>query len=233
MSHDGLPSAILMNLTSSSFGMSVGTGGSSRLPFDAERPVGDLSMVELAQQLEQVTAWIEAQRVREREARSVYQVVANEVEANIAQIKDYAERLMQAQQRKMMSFNGLLGTPATVEPKPMVEVTLGRPSVPSLRPRGGAPKNISDAILAIWSMDRYAEPLTTEEIAEALPEVGYESEAAATSLRSSINQALAKLCRVGRVVRFRSDGSQIDIGDHTSRARKYLAATRLPEPSEV
>gem|GEM_PF-938000 len=240
-----------MNLNSTFSGVSVGAGLSSgvssvpsgpltrpasALPFDATRPVGEMSMVELAQQLEQVTGWIEAHRVREREARAVYQAVANEVEATVKQIKDYAERLVQAQHRKMSSFNGLLGTPEQViEPKngdrPMVEVTLGRSS--SAVHRGPVPRNISDAILAIWAMDRYAEPLTTEEIAEALPEVGYESEAAATSLRSSINQALAKLCRVGRVVRFRNDGSQIDIGDHTSRARKYLAATRLPEPTEV
>jgi hypothetical protein len=188
-----------------------------------------MSMVELAQQLERVTAWIEAQRVREREARAVYQVVANEVEANVKQIKEYAERLMQAQQRKMSSFNGLLGVPeqSMKESHPQVEVTLRR------NRNTAAPKNIGDAIIAVWGMDRYAEPLTTEEIADALPEVGYQSDAAATSLRSSINQALAKLCRVGRVVRFRSDGSQIDIGDHTSRARKYLAATRLPEPSDV
>lgn len=208
---------------------SVGAGLTSRLPFDAEQPVGEMSMVELAQQLERVTAWIEAQRVREREARAVYQVVANEVEANVKQIKEYAERLMQAQQRKMSSFNGLLGVPdqSMRENHPQVEVTLRRNRTTA------APKNIADAIIAVWGMDRYAEPLTTEEIAEALPEVGYQSDAAATSLRSSINQALAKLCRVGRVVRFRSDGSQIDIGDHTSRARKYLAATRLPEPSDI
>jgi hypothetical protein len=59
--------------------------------------------------------------------------------------------------------------------------------------------------------------------------VGYKTDAAPASLRSSVNQALAKLCRVGTIVRLRADGSVIPPKDKTSRARKYLAATRLPE----
>ena len=194
------------------------------IPFSGERPVSELSLVEVAEQLEKVTGWIEAQRVREREARTVWQAVSQETEANIQKIRDYAQELVKHQHRKMTSFDGLLGVRPEVKP-----LTNGI-SRPNGRPvTKASPRNIAQAILEIWSLERFTEPLTTEEIAEALPATGYKTEAAPTSLKSSVNQALAKLCRVGTVVRLRADGSPIPPKDKTSRARKYVAATRLPE----
>ncbi len=199
-----------------------------RLPFNTDRPIAEMSLVEVAEQLERVTGWIEAQRVKEREARALYETVARQIDANVRAIKDYAERLVEHQRRKMQSFDSMLGKPA--EP-PAPAAPRNRTPSNSARPAGmPGIKNLSDAILAIWTLDRYSEALTTEEILAALDDVGYRSDAAPTSLRSSINQALAKLCRVGRVVRFRADGSQISPKDNKSRARKYLSAIRLPEP---
>jgi hypothetical protein len=201
----------------------------SSLPFVSSKPVEEMSMVEISDQLEKVTAWIGEERSREREARGVYDVIAGEVEANVKSIRQYAVRLLHLQRQKLSSFDGMLGKAA---PRPTVTVkATGLARQATFKKAGGAePKNLAEAIVSIWTLERYAEPLTTEEIAEALPEVGHQTEAAATSLRSSINQALAKLCRVGRVVRFRADGSQIDPKDNASRARKYLGAIRLPEP---
>lgn len=191
----------------------------------ADKPVAEMTLVEIAEQLERVTGWIEAQRVREREARTVWQTVATQVEANVQRIRDYAQELVKHQHRKMSSFDGLLGPTPEVKPVGGTAKAPPRPAVPSK----GVPRNIADAILGIWSLERYPEPLTTEEIAEALPDTGYKTDAAPTSLRSSINQALAKLCRVGTVVRLRGDGTVIPPKDKTSRARKYVAASRLPE----
>ncbi len=194
------------------------------LPFTADRPVADLTLVEIAEQLEKVTGWIEAQRVRERDARRAYDLISQQVEANVDQIRKYANDLLNAQRKRMNAFDGLLGR----QPEAPMSRT-GRSSTP---PQGGgksAKKNIVEAIYDVWSIDRYAEPLTTEEIIAALPDTGYASNAAASSLKSSVNQALAKLCKVGRVVRLRADGTVIPPKDKTSRARKYLAANRLPE----
>lgn len=188
--------------------------------FGDGRDPSDLSLVEVAEQLEKVTGWIETQRVREREARAIYDRVRQETEANISRIRDYAKELVKHQQRKMSSFSGLLG-------QPEAPVGMSRPA-PVLR-SGAMPKNLAEAILAIWSLDRYTDPLTTEDIAAALKDVGYKTDAAEASIRSSVNQALAKLCGTGRVVRLRADGSPIPPRDKTSRARKYVAATRLPE----
>lgn len=200
-----------------------------RLPFNTDRPIAELSLVEVAELLERVTGWIEQQRVKEREARALYETVARQVEANVRAIKDYAERLVEHQRRKMQSFDTMLGKPA--DPPPAASASRGRATSSGPRPNGlPVIKNLSDAILAIWTLDQYSEALTTEEILAALDDVGYHSDAAPTSLRSSINQSLAKLCRVGRVVRFRADGSQISPKDNKSRARKYLSAIRLPEP---
>lgn len=189
--------------------------------FGDGRDPSDLSLVEIAEQLEKVTGWIETQRVREREARSIYDRVRQETESNISRIRDYAKELVKHQQRKMSSFSGILGQPEA--PAPSAART-----APSVR-SGSTPKNLAEAILAIWSLDRYADPLTTEDIAAALKDVGYKTDAAEASIRSSVNQALAKLCGTGRVVRLRADGSPIPPRDKTSRARKYVAATRLPE----
>jgi hypothetical protein len=129
----------------------------------------------------------------------------------------------------MSAFDGLLGKSAGSSARnPLARSASFAKSAPASS--GKEPKNLAEAIVSIWTLDRYTEPMTTEEIAEALSDVGYESDAAATSLRSSINQALAKLAKVGRMVKFRADGSQISPKDHSSRARKYLAAIRLPEP---
>lgn len=194
------------------------------IPFSTDKPIGELSLVEIAEQLEKVTGWMEAQRVREREARAVWQTVSQQTEASIQKIREYAQELVKHQHRKMTSFDGLLGTRQEVKP---LSTSSGRPGARS--PGKVIPKNIAQAILDIWSLDKYGEALTTEEIAGALPDTGYKTGAAPTSLKSSVNQALAKLCRVGTVVRLRADGSPIPPKDKTSRARKYLAATRLPE----
>lgn len=195
------------------------------LPFDPSRPVSDLSMVEIAEQLDQVTVWLETERRREQDAREAYEDTAREVETRVRTIRGYAEKLVDQQRRKMSAFDGLLSRQPSAARPP-----LGRTATFTKPVSNKEPKNLGEAIVSIWALDRYAEPLTTEEIAEALADVGYESDAAATSLRSSINQALAKLCKVGRIVKFRADGSQISPKDNTSRARKYLAAIRLPEP---
>lgn len=203
------------------------TNESKPLPFDVSRPVSELSMVEVAEQLDQVAAWIETERQREAEARAVYDAVARDVDGRVRAIRSFAERLLEQHKKKLNAFDGMFSKSAAAPRAP-----LGRsasfPKIP--QPGSNAPKNLAEAIVSIWTLDRYSEPMTTEEIAEALADVGYESDAASTSLRSSINQALAKLCKVGRVVKFRADGSQISPKDHTSRARKYLAAIRLPEP---
>lgn len=201
------------------------TNPSNAVPFDNSRPVAELTMVEIAEQLDRIGGLLEAERRRESEARAVYEAVAGDVNLKIQTITSYAERLVEQHKKKLNAFDGLFAkTPALPRPSP-----LGR-SATFAKPAGSSPKNLAEAIVSIWTLDRYSEAMTTEEIAEALKDVGYESDAASTSLRSSINQALAKLCKVGRVVKFRADGSQISPKDHTSRARKYLAAIRLPEP---
>ncbi|MBM4108951.1 MAG: hypothetical protein FJ255_09130 [Phycisphaerae bacterium] len=189
---------------------------------DMSKPPSQMTLVEVAEQLERVTSWIEGERVKEREARQVYDVIRQQVEARIDQIKAYTQELVRHQHMKMSGFAGLLGQKQEVA---AVAEGARRPS-PAIKP-GERPKNLAEAIAAIWSLDKYAEPLTTEEIGEALTEVGYTTDAAPTSIKSSVNQALAKLCRVGRVIRLRADGSRIAIKDTTSRARKYVAAYRL------
>jgi hypothetical protein len=186
--------------------------------------VAELTMVEIAEHLDRIPGLIEAERRREAEAREVYEAVARDSEQRARLIREYAEKLLEQHKRKMSAFDGMLSRPAVVTPR----APLGRTA--TFPKSAAAPKNLAEAIVSIWALDRYSEAMTTEEIAEAIKDVGYESDAAETSLRSSINQALAKLCKVGRVVKFRADGSPISPKDHTSRARKYLAATRLPEP---
>lgn len=191
------------------------------LPFENSKPIQEMSITEIGGALENVTRWIENERVREREARKVYDTVATEVESKVATIRAYAERLLKANREKMAAFDGLLG----VKPAPAVPASkFGR--APAYL---AEPKNLGEAILSVWQQDRFAEPLTTDELADAVKSIGYETSAAPASLKSSINQALAKLCKVGRVIRYRADGSMIDSKDKSSRARKYLAATRLPE----
>lgn len=193
----------------------------SNLPFENSKPIAEMSITEIGGALENVTRWIENERVREREARKVYDAVASEVESRVATIRAYAERLLKANREKMAAFDGLLGNKQQPQ-----QASLRQNRVPSYL---AEPKNLGEAILSVWQQDRFAEPLTTDELADAVKSIGYETSAAPASLKSSINQALAKLCKVGRVIRYRADGTMIDSKDKSSRARKYLAATRLPE----
>lgn len=200
-------------------------GQPERLPFNDNKPITDMSLVEIAEQLERVTSWIEAQRVRERDARNVYQAVANTVEANIREIRKYGQQLYDLQQKRMSSFQGLLGHTNGTTSAPSNARSVRQDAAVAMAPK----KNIAEAILAIWDLEKFREPLTTEDITDALPDVGYKSTAAPTSLKSSINQALAKLCRQAKVVRYRSDGSRIPIRDTKSRARRYMSAKHAPE----
>jgi hypothetical protein len=88
----------------------------------------------------------------------------------------------------------------------------------------GGRMSINEAVLKVWTLSTPALPLTTEEIAQGLPAVGYSTRAAPKSIKSTLNQALAKLCRDRKVRRFRTDGTEIDPQDTHSRARKYLPA---------
>lgn len=185
-----------------------------------------MSLVEIAEQLERVTSMIEAQRVKEREARKAYEAIAQQVEQSIASIRGHARELVAAQERRVSSFHAMVGH-SSGSGGGASAGRRGGATREASGPRSGgdgSPRNIGDAIIAIWDIERFREPLTTEEIAEALPATGYSSNAAPTSLKSSVNQALAKLCRAGRVLRFRSDGTRIPARDTKSRARKYIAA---------
>lgn len=184
-----------------------------------------MTMVEIAEQLERVTSWIESERVRERESRKEYEAIAKDVDSRIAQIKAFAQQLLDVQGKKVSSFNGLLGReePVHVNGTAKHGKSATRPVAPA------SVKNMADAILAIWSLDKYNEAMTTEEISDALPDTGYQTNAAPTSLRSSINQALAKLCRTAKVIRYRSDGTRISPKDNKSRARKYISALKAPD----
>lgn len=204
-------------------------GETDAVPFDTTHAVADLTLVEIAEQLEKVTGWIETQRVREREARAEYTKIQEETEAKIKQIRDYAQKLVQLQQKRVNAFGGILGMEQEVKPMPGNGKSAAGKGVFAIRTPTGAPKNLAEAIMALWGDGRPGEALTTEEIAEYLPDIGYKTDAAASSIKSSVNQALAKLCKVGRIVRLRADGSIIPPRDKTSRARKYLAAARLPE----
>jgi hypothetical protein len=182
--------------------------------------LGSLSLVQIAERLERVTSQIEAERVREREARARYKEIADQVEAKIAAIKAEASTLVREQHRRMTSFDGLLGAAGNG-----VGAAPGARSPGAERRRGPAeaPANIADAIVRIWTLPQFDEPLSTEEIVDALPDVGYESKAAPRSLRSAVNQALAKLSRDGRVQKYRQDGTVIAKNEPRARARKYRA----------
>ncbi len=194
----------------------------------SERSLADLTMVQIAQELEQVTSLIEAERTREREARQVYRAVADEVEANIARIRKRVEDLLTEQRRRMNSFDGLIGrsAPAASANGPAAGAPRkpGQPASQSEAKPGGRKLSLTDAILMIWKDGGYSEPLTTEEIAGALPEVGYASRASDRSLKSTMNQALAKLCRDRKLRRYRIDGTEISANDKKSRARRYKPA---------
>lgn len=189
-------------------------------PLANARPVGEMSLVEISEQLDKVTSWMEAERVKEREARQTYQQVAQQVEASIAKIRTYAQQLVDTHTRRINAFSGILGREPAPVAKPTRTYTKRAPS------EGGTGRlNIGDAIMSIWADSRFKEPMTTDEISEALGDVGYKSNAAPTSLKSSINQSLAKLSRAGQITRYRSDGERIPSRDSKSRARKYVASS--------
>jgi hypothetical protein len=191
--------------------------------------LADLSLVQIAQELERVTSHIEAERMREREARQAYRAVAEEVEANIEAIRQRARDLLAEQRRRMNSFDGLIGSAGAAQSSPG-SPTNGRmgghaSSVSEVKPSAGGRKvNLTDAILLIWTKGGFSEPLTTEEISGALSEVGYSSRASDRSLKSTMNQALAKLCRERKLRRYRIDGTEIVASDKKSRARRYMPA---------
>lgn len=191
-----------------------------------ERPIPDLSLVQVAERLEKVTAWIEAERVKEREARAAYRAIADKVEARVQQIRGYAEALLAEQRRRMNSFSGLIDR-RSPDPLPasMVE------HAPA-RPRPEQPRlTFTEALLTVWTLEDFRSPLTTEQIQEGLAAVGYESRAAPRSFRSALNQALAKLCREGKILKYRLDGSRIPDVDRISRARRYMAAAATDDAS--
>jgi len=190
----------------------------------APKPVGEMSLVEISEELERITKLIEDERVKEREARAVYDVVAKACEANIALIKKYAQDLRNNHLKRVAAFDGLLG----VETVPTRPNLLQRPSAAPAR-KAGAKQNIQDAIFAIWDNSNFARELTTDEIIEGLRANGFTSAASERSLKSSINQNLAKLCRVEKVVRLRADGTKIGSRDTTSRAKMYIAAKLLAD----
>lgn len=206
----------------SSINGSTATGRSS---WSAEKPVRDMTLVEIAEQLERVTSWMEGERVKERNARGVYDAVRQEVDATIQEIRAHAGTLVQEQRRRMQSFDGMLGNRSD------------NTSVSEVKPQGarrqaagrGGKKNITDAIIEIWDHEKYRAPLTTDEIADALGDVGYKTHAAPRSLKSAVNQTLAKLCKQGKIVKYRLDGSRISERDARARARRYMSARTAPD----
>jgi hypothetical protein len=207
------------------------------------RPPGELSLVEIAERLERVTHAIEAERCTEREARRVYQETATKVEGNIAAIRAHARELVEEQRRRMASFDGMIGERhlngngnghghsygSIRELKPGAHDDHAQPLAVAA-PGEGAGRhgrlNIYEAVMRVWTVDKYSVPLTTSEISRAIKDVGYVTRAAPRSMKSTLNQALAKLCREKLVRRFRTDGTEIDPDDHRSRARKYMAWQR-------
>lgn len=178
--------------------------------------VSSLTLVQIAERLEKVTAQIEAERTKERDARQKYREVADAVEARITAIKSEAGALVREQQSRLASFDGMLSRRSQGEDEARQGFAAGRRRHPL-----DAPANIGEAILRLWTLPEHDEPLTTDEIAEGLSTVGYDSKAAPRSLRSAVNQALAKLVRDGKVDKYRQDGSIIGRNEHGARARKY------------
>lgn len=187
------------------------------------KPVNEMTLVEISQQLERITKLIEDERVKERDARAVYDVVAKAAEANIAAIKKTAQELRNAHLKKVSAFDGLLGVETAPARSNFVQRAAPAPRKP------GSKQNIQDAIFAIWDNSRFARTLTTDDIIDGLRANGFATNASERSLKSSINQNLAKLCRVEKVIRLRADGSKIGSRDTTSRAKMYIAAKLLPE----
>ncbi|MCA9299205.1 MAG: hypothetical protein KDA28_09075, partial [Phycisphaerales bacterium] len=121
-------------------------------PFEDPGAIEGMSLVEIAEHLQKVTRWIETERAAEREARRVYDEVASRAEDRIERIRTFANALLAAQARQMSTFEQI------IEPKGTTA--------------GARPRNVSEAILALWA-NGYDEPLTTDEIARALLDRGY------------------------------------------------------------
>ncbi len=194
----------------------------------------EMTTIEIIQELETVTSRIEAERVREREARAEYKAVADEVERRVADIKQRANALLSEQRKRLESFSGLVsGKPAQeISSRPSRQAPVHNGAHRRKGGKGGR-RSIADAILEVWTLERYNEPLTTDEIIDALGIVGYESSASARSLKSSLNQALARLCKDGKIQRYRLDGDRIPSSDTVSRARRYMPAAASVAPDEL
>lgn len=170
--------------------------------------VEEMTLVDIATELESLTRSIEAERAKERRARAEYEQVASEVNEACGQLRERARLLMAEQRKRMSGFDGLVNRDrrtAQIEAKPLQRMTMPA------------------AILAIWDVDGYDRPLTTDEIADGLEIVGYETHAAPRSLKSSINQTIAKLCNAHKLAKYRSDGTPLEDVDG-ARARRYLRA---------
>jgi len=178
----------------------------------------DMTMQELAVRLERVTARIEVERAKEREARAVYERLASEVKTRVDEIRSEATLLVDEQRRRLASFGGFVDE----KPAPLPPPERFASKVEPKPDRRSKPRTLEDAILEIWAGGHKHSPLTTDEIAHALPEVGYESKAAWRSLKSTVNQALAKLCNGGKMSKFRIDGSPLPESNPNLRARRYM-----------
>lgn len=174
----------------------------------------DMTTIEIVQELEAASGKIEAERVREREARQQYKAIVDDVEAAITEIRNLAAVLVREQRRRLDSFGGLVGE------KPTHAHPGGRAAGKAGGRRRGQKGTLAEAILTV----QYPEPLSTDEILAALGEAGFASNATDRSLKSSLNQALARLCRDGKVTRYRLDGEPIPEHDTRSRARRYMPA---------
>ncbi|MEO0511793.1 MAG: hypothetical protein AAF108_02730 [Planctomycetota bacterium] len=112
--------------------------------------------------------------------------------------------LVSEQRRRMPEYDGLAGAAETeIEAKPTSRMMM------------------PDAILAIWDLEDCRHPLNTDEIANGLRALGYRTSAAPRSLKSSINQTIARLCNAGRLKKYRSDGTPL-ANVEGARARRYL-----------
>ncbi len=200
-----------------------------------QRPAAELSLVEIAERLERITRAIEAEREKERAARRIYNAAAERVEANVSRIRGYAQSLVNEQRRRMVSFDGMfvngggngVGGGVGGNGGGSHHLTASEPKafVHAFDPHGESRRmSIGDAVLRVLNRVNAGQLLTTEEIAAGLGGVGYSTRAVQRSLKSALNQALAKLCRDRLVRRFRTDGTEISAEDGHSRARKYLAA---------
>jgi hypothetical protein len=188
----------------------------------SDRMPAEMTLVEIARELEQVTSRIEVERERERKARAAYREVAAEVEEKVRQIREVAQQLVVEQRRRMASFDGFLGRRGEDATGDEEEEARGREGAASGGPNEHQ-RSLGSAILKIWVSEKYRQPLTTDQIVVALKEVGYHSKAAPRSLKSALNQTLAKLCREGRIKKYRLDGQPIDPDETAARARRYMS----------